>query len=297
MMSTIEEFIKKVEEQLESKLKEFNNSLNSLFEKLEKELDAFNEKLKSLPRRREGLAIALEQLRALRRKAYTDVKNLINTSRIEFRYLVWDIRKRAYDVGKGMDRESREELLERVRELLDEYTDRFEDLVDEWSDRLDYFTEMLSDLSDKIKLYLRRELRFTPLISAHAIGLKAMDQALKMADEFLRKLEESMAKIFGEGYRRGAWGTEPTLVVSSIRLPKRDLDLIDLLVEVGIFRSRSEGVSYFTHKGIEASKDALEKLREKLESIKKLQEEVKREAERMLKGEREENTEGESSTD
>jgi len=294
----VENFIKEAEGQLESKLEEFNNSLSSLFEKLEKELDALNERLKSLPRRRESLAIALRELKSLRRKAYAEVKNLINTGRLEFRDLTWKIRRRAYDLSKGLDRENREELLERIGELIDEYSDRFDDMIDEWSDRLDYFTDMLSDLADKVKLYLRGELRFTPLVDTIAITSKAVNEAMKEfnevlrmkmreVDEALRRLGETMGKLFGGEYGRKTWGSEPTLVVSSIRLPKKDIDLIDLLVEVGIFRSRSEGVSYFTHKGIEASREALEKLKSKLESIKKLQEEVKREAERMLKGEKE----------
>ena len=46
-MNQIEEFVREVEKELELKLKEFNNSLNSLFEKMERELDELNRKFKS----------------------------------------------------------------------------------------------------------------------------------------------------------------------------------------------------------------------------------------------------------
>jgi len=287
-MNQIEEFVREVEKELELKLKEFNNSLNSLFEKMERELDELNRKFKSLPRKRGSLIIALRELRSLKRKAYAEVKNAMNVGKAEFRNLIWNIKRKTYDLGKNLNQESREELLRRVDELLDEYSDKFDELVDEWSDRLDYFIDMLSDLSENVKLYLEREPKFFSLITAPTTGFRAVNETFKALNDFMKRFEESLNKLFGEEYRRGAWGTEPTLVVSSIRLPKSDLELIDLLVEVGVFKSRSEGVSFFTHKGIEASKEALEKLRSKLEEIRKLQEEVKKEAEHVLKGERRE---------
>ena len=56
---------------------------------------------------------------------------------------------------------------------------------------------------------------------------------------------------------------------------ERDLEVIDMLVEAGIFRSRSEAVAYFTHRGIEASKEWLEQVKGKVEELRKLREEVR----------------------
>ncbi|MEM1817088.1 MAG: M protein, partial [Desulfurococcaceae archaeon] len=54
----------------------------------------------------------------------------------------------------------------------------------------------------------------------------------------------------------------------------------DELVEAGVFKSRSEAVAFFTKKGIEASRDWLEKVREHLTKIKELREQVKKELEK-----------------
>ncbi len=74
----------------------------------------------------------------------------------------------------------------------------------------------------------------------------------------------------------------PTLTVSSVRLLKADVDLIDSLVKAGIFRSRDEGVAFFVHKGIESSGNWLLRVKEKLEEIRRLQEEARRELKRAL---------------
>ncbi|MEM3712553.1 MAG: ribbon-helix-helix domain-containing protein, partial [Thermoproteota archaeon] len=78
------------------------------------------------------------------------------------------------------------------------------------------------------------------------------------------------------------WSGMPSMVVSSVRLPKADLELIDALVEAGIFKSRNEGIAFFAHKGIEASRDWLNKVRVKIEEIKRLQEEAKKEMEKIF---------------
>ncbi|MEM1641855.1 MAG: ribbon-helix-helix protein, CopG family, partial [Desulfurococcaceae archaeon] len=74
-----------------------------------------------------------------------------------------------------------------------------------------------------------------------------------------------------------------TTVVSSIRLREEDARIIDELVDAGIFRSRSEAVAFFTHKGIEASREWLEKVKEQIERIKELRDEVRRELEKSEK--------------
>ncbi|RLE98113.1 MAG: hypothetical protein DRJ57_03880, partial [Thermoprotei archaeon] len=79
--------------------------------------------------------------------------------------------------------------------------------------------------------------------------------------------------------RRAAIGRERggSVVISSIRLPQGDVEMIDLLVEAGVFRSRSEAVAYFTHKGLEASRDLLERVKSKVEELKRIREELVKE--------------------
>jgi len=64
-----------------------------------------------------------------------------------------------------------------------------------------------------------------------------------------------------------------------VRIRDEDLKVIDSLVDGGVFRSRSEAVAFFTRKGIECSKEWIEKIRDKLEEIRRLQEEVRSEIE------------------
>ncbi|MEM2598595.1 MAG: hypothetical protein QW482_02640 [Thermoproteota archaeon] len=74
------------------------------------------------------------------------------------------------------------------------------------------------------------------------------------------------------------WMSTPK-TVPSVTLSKVDLDLIDTLVKTGIFKNRSEGISFFTRKGILASAEWLKRVQEKIDEIKKLQEEARRRTE------------------
>ncbi|MEM2598597.1 MAG: hypothetical protein QW482_02650 [Thermoproteota archaeon] len=175
-----------------------------------------------------------------------------------------------------------------LREAFDDLKEFFEDRLEEAEDRLDEFMDRVEDVEDEIRDRIR-ELKKGVRREVYAVGLGGPEARVAVArlpevkiPDIGRLIEESLSKAFS-----GA-----SMIVSSVRLPRVDLDLIDALVEAGIFRSRNEGIAFFAHKGIEASKDWLLKVREKIEEIKKLQEETKRELERML-GEKPEEGEGE----
>ncbi len=168
------------------------------------------------------------------------------------------------------------------RELKDSFDDLkefFEDRLEEAEDRLEEFLDRVEDVEDEIRDRIR-ELKRGVKREVYAVGF-GVPEAPRVAvarvpevkiPDIGRLLEESLSKAFS-----GA-----SMIVSSVRLPRVDLDLIDALVEAGVFKSRNEGIAFFAHKGIEASKDWLVKVREKIEGIKRLQEETKRELERML---------------
>ncbi|RLF03461.1 MAG: hypothetical protein DRK00_08750 [Thermoprotei archaeon] len=129
------------------------------------------------------------------------------------------------------------ELRERARELLEEAREALAEFEDELGEEVDELRETLSEL-------------------------------------------RSLAKDLLRARRRAAIRTErssESAVVSSIRLPRGDLEVIDLLVEAGVFRSRSEAVAYFTHRGLEASKDLLERVKSKVEELRRIREEVAKE--------------------
>jgi len=58
--------------------------------------------------------------------------------------------------------------------------------------------------------------------------------------------------------------------------------VVDALVEAGVFKSRSEAVAFFAHKGIEASKPLFEEALAKLEELKKAREKLREELQKAL---------------
>lgn len=59
------------------------------------------------------------------------------------------------------------------------------------------------------------------------------------------------------------------------RLSDEDLEILDALVTLEVFSSRSEGVAYFTHVGMEQKKDMVERVMPYLEKIRRLKEEAR----------------------
>jgi len=152
--------------------------------------------------------------------------------------------------------------------------DLLEDLGSYMEERLRELQEKLSELRERAR-EIQRTLRgrgggrrLVVITSEEAPG--GISRVIKM--DFPKVFEAAFAT---------AWRGGPTTVVSSVRLPEADLKLIDMLAELGIFRSRNEGIAFFTHKGIEASKEWLENIKAKLDEIKRLQEEARRELEKM----------------
>lgn len=97
------------------------------------------------------------------------------------------------------------------------------------------------------------------------VGL-TVDRILDSIEKLVEDIEKSVEDI----------GKRTTQVVS-IRVRGQDLEIIDKLVDSGIFRSRSEAISYFARKGIEVSRDWIEKALNQAKKIKELQEEIRRE--------------------
>jgi hypothetical protein len=91
-------------------------------------------------------------------------------------------------------------------------------------------------------------------------GAKAVPPQLK--DEILMKL--------GSGL-----GDRGNVVMT--RLDNADLKQIDALVEVEVFKSRSEAAAFFIRQGIQARKDLFEKVMPTVEKIRELKEQAKKE--------------------
>jgi len=161
-----------------------------------------------------------------------------------------------------------EELRDYVENRISELRDFLDECFDEVGDRLDEFLDRAEETEDKIRDRIR-ELKSE---GVSVMALRVPGGEIRIPD-IGKLIESSLSKV-----RSGM----PSMVVSSVRLPKADLELIDALVEAGIFKSRNEGIAFFAHRGIEASKDWLNKVREKIEEIKRLQEEAKKEMEKIF---------------
>ncbi|MEM1557769.1 MAG: hypothetical protein QXR44_04280 [Thermoproteota archaeon] len=202
----------------------------------------------------------LKEVKEIKQQVKDETKKTRERLLIEFK----EFRKKAHE---GHSEES-EELRQYIEDKLSELRVFLDDCFDEAEDKLDEFLNRAEDIEEKIRSRIR-ELKEG---SVSLMAFKVPGGEVRIPD-IGKLIESSLSK---------AWSGMPSMVVSSVRLPKADLELIDALVEAGIFKSRNEGIAFFAHKGIEASRDWLNKVKEKIEEIKRLQEEAKKEMEKIF---------------
>ena len=257
------------------KVGEIRSRLKGLEEEFSKMFNKLNEGLENLEKEfaERGRLESLELVRELRRSAQELRKRLVE-AKVELRSAL---------------RKARLEAELEERDELDEVREEVEEFFDKWSDLLEDYLGDLRDLAVSARRRLAvRPLQWrphTPIIHVGRIVDESLRTAAKSLEATLRKLEEAL-----RGWEEPAG---PTYVVSSIRLPRRDLEIIDLLIEVGTFKSRSEAVAFFTHKGIEGTKPILEELLAKLRELKEARERLREEIRKALGGEKERSVEEE----
>ncbi|MBO3804252.1 MAG: hypothetical protein JTT11_10380 [Candidatus Brockarchaeota archaeon] len=212
----------------------------------------------------------LGELRNLRHK----VKSEAMRARHELRRSLREVRNEirlgmASGGGSG-------EMFEEAEGKLEEAEGYLEEKLDEIGEKLDSFSERVEEveerLKDKIKDW-RRGLRDFRRPFAGGFAFPEVRWPDIKIPDVGKIIDESLSK---------AWTGVPSAIVSSVRLPQADLNLIDTLVNSGVFRSRNEGIAFFAHRGIEASKEWLTKVKEKLDEIRKLQEETKMEIDKVI---------------
>lgn len=74
--------------------------------------------------------------------------------------------------------------------------------------------------------------------------------------------------------RRGLRGRTNTLMT---RVKDEDLERMDLLVEAGLFESRSQCAAFLIHAGLEARRDLVEKVKDTAERISDLKDQLRKE--------------------
>lgn len=177
----------------------------------------------------------------------------------ELRGLIWELRRAVRGIA-GRIKEAREKDGGELEKAL-------RDLEDYAIKRINTIRDRMLTLSDRIKTRFGSSaegiagITLIPLRIAEDIG-RVVTKAL---EESLEAMEQALGRV--------------STTVLSVRIRDDDLRIIDTLVEGGVFRSRSEAVAFFTHKGIECSRDWIERTKDKLEQIRRLQDEIKAEIE------------------
>ncbi|MEM2584702.1 MAG: hypothetical protein QXP99_04175, partial [Thermoproteota archaeon] len=177
-----------------------------------------------------GLWDLLKEVKEIKQRVKDETRKTKESILVDFK----DFRRK---VREDHSRES-EELRQYVEDKLSELRDFLDSSFDEAGDGLDEFLNRVEDVEEKIRSRIR-ELKEGKV---SLMTLKIPGGEVKIPD-IGKLIESSLSK---------AWSGMPSMVVSSVRLPKADLELIDALVEAGIFKSRNEGIAFFAHKGIEA---------------------------------------------
>jgi Arc/MetJ-type ribon-helix-helix transcriptional regulator len=139
------------------------------------------------------------------------------------------------------------------------------------------FREIKSTL-EKISQKLSKPSQFESQISQ---SLSTLSKSLENIGIIIGQAIDSVTKSLEETFK--TIGKAPNIV--SARINRKDLEIIDELVQAGIFRTRSEAVAFFVSKGIEASKDWVQRALDQARKIKELQEALRREVESQFKEE------------
>ncbi|MBS7611144.1 hypothetical protein KEJ27_02865 [Candidatus Bathyarchaeota archaeon] len=241
------------------KIEEFRRHMRENYENLLKKYEKSLEDFKKADLSSKDKLIAL----------YLDVKRL----RIDFKHGFQSLYRNFKAAIYGFRRNLRDLALDLPKEY-GEAIDEIRSILIEAAEDLEKYLRLSRDLEGSLREFESRIrdllITETPPTTSVSVKINTLTEALEDA---LKEVFSSTEKILSKA----------TEVVSSIRIPESDAKLIKLLVDAGIFRSRNEALAYFAHKGIEASRDWLNRVQERLHKIRELQEETRKELEEIFK--------------
>jgi Arc/MetJ-type ribon-helix-helix transcriptional regulator len=233
------------------RVSEFEREVERLRAKI---LDAYGEAVSELEELEEAVTRWKGPFRFGR--LYHELEDIVDDLEEDF----VEVKRRIGELRREAERRGDEGL----RKAVDELDKLLEDKVKEFNAR---YEEVVRRIEESIPGPRGRR--------AHHI-----DVILALPHRLARIVTREVGETLKEALEEARRATEAvSTVISSIRLREEDARVIDELVEAGIFRSRSEAVAFFVRKGIEASREWLEKVRENIRKIRELQEEVRRELE------------------
>jgi len=200
-------------------------------------------------------------------KLIANVEDLINKGNIEEAYKLW--RSESKNILEKM-KENLNMLKEEAKTLgitdeeLKKYVDIFRESMRGISNRLEGLAKRIRDIDRRKGVVLSIDIDRMPIVISSTV--ESMVEGFRNIFDSIGRIIEDSMKSF-----------EKFSMVVSARIRKSDLEIIDNLVASGIFRSRSEAIAYFIRKGIEASKEWIEKALEQAKKIRELQESIRKE--------------------
>ncbi len=216
---------------------------------------------------RKKLEESLNSFRSSIEKLIANVEDMINKGNIEEAYNLWKSESKNI-LGKMREDLNMFEVEAKALGITDEefkkYVDMFKDGIKDVSNKLERLAKKIRDVGRRRGITLFIDIDRIPLMVSSTIE-SVINGFSNIFDSIGRIIEDSMRNI------------ERFSTVVSARIRKSDLDIIDDLVASGIFRSRSEAIAYFIRRGIDASKEWIEKALEQAKKIRELQESIRKE--------------------
>jgi len=132
--------------------------------------------------------------------------------------------------------------------------------------------EITRDIHEALKrMDLEHSKKLEKILIQYREDVKRMIDNFKNFAVLFRSEARALSRELFENMKGISWTT-----VSTVRLSREDMDVINMLVDAGVFRTRSEAIAFFVHKGIEASRDWLSEFKSKIEELKKVRDEILR---------------------
>lgn len=253
-MSTVDDFEKRIKELRD----EMEKELSSIMERLRNESKNISAKLDELKGKDDR--VAYEELRKLLLEARENLSDL----RLELQRLEHKFRSQLHDLRMDIEHSN---LGHSEKIKLDDMINGLNYLLRDMSENIRESLEDLGDLVSELRTRVKYALRKGQGIIS--VGLRSLPDIGKIIDDAMEIAKRSI---------EGA-----TTVISSVRIPESDARIIDELVNAGLFRSRNEALAFFVHKGIESSKEWLDKVNERITRIKELQDEIRKELDQLFK--------------
>jgi Arc/MetJ-type ribon-helix-helix transcriptional regulator len=200
------------------------------------------------------------------KKLVNEVEDLISRGEVSDAYRLW--RRESREILKELRASLRE--LEQMAEesgtkvSVDELRDVAGEVMRNISSYIENLYRKMGDIGANIVVAL-------PSIDRiRSIVVRSFKSISDLINDVIKGVNDVIEEMFREVPRRS---TE----VISARIGVKELEIIDELVEIGIFKSRSEAVAYFIKKGIDASRDLINKALEQAKKIKEMRETLRRE--------------------